>query len=114
MAAEDMQARLSGWAVAEAQKGCFGEDYDVAVTLTPQAAQTPQGVIPLPVWMLLIATRSPLLGEGPMYHMVPLGGPVPAEDFVRKQVTDGIAQLRNLRSSKLSGMNGHSKALAGT
>lgn len=113
MAAEDIHARVLGWALDEAGKACFGEEYGVSVSWAAQAAQTPQGVVLAPVWMLLLTAKSPLLGEGPMYHLVPLGSPLPLEDFTRKQVTDGIAALRALASRKLAPSNGHSKALAG-
>ncbi|HXT90552.1 MAG TPA: hypothetical protein VN714_14965 [Trebonia sp.] len=113
MTAADIHAQALAWALDAAQKASLGEDFGVAVSWSPQIAQTPNGAVPVPAWHLLLTARSPLLSEGPMYHLVPIGAPVPTEDFTRKQVTDGISQLRALSRQKLSSANGHAKAAAG-
>lgn len=113
MAAEDVQAQALAWALDETSKACFGEDYGVAVTWGPQPVQTPQGVFMVAAWMLLLTTRSPLIGDGPLFHLAPVGMNLPDEAQVRAQVTDGIGQLRTLRSKKLAGSNGKAPAPAG-
>ena len=66
-------------------------------------------------WQLAITARNPVLGEGTLFHAVPLGDPQkinlhvrPQEDVVRAAVADGIRLLRGLAKSKLAGSDGHS------
>lgn len=105
-----MVREAEGWAEDEIRKQAFGEDFDYAVTLQQGMVATPQGPRAVPVWTLLLTARSPLLGEGPLYHgPVPVGSPKPDEKAVREQVTEGIRLLRELAKSRLAGQNGHSK-----
>jgi hypothetical protein len=109
----DIHAGLSGWVTDELDRLRLGEAYDCAVTLLAGQLPTPQGVVTVPVWQLLITCRSPLLAEGPLFHFVPLPGPRPEEDAVRAAVADGLRQLRDLTASKLAAGNGHAKMLPG-
>ena len=103
----DILAEVKSWVADEIAKQRFGEDYAHAVTLGQAAMQTPQGLVPVPQFMMLITGRNPLLGEGPLFHgPVPVGFPRPEEKHVREQVADGLRQLRNLAASKLAGGNG--------
>jgi hypothetical protein len=106
----DISAEVTGWVADEIGKQRFGEDYGYAVMLAPSMLQTPQGPAQVPMWALLITARSPLLGQGPMYHgPVPLGVARPAEDEVRAQVTKGLKALRDLAASQLASANGHAR-----
>ena len=110
----DIQAEVLGWALDELDKQRFSEDYAAAVTFAPSPLQTPQGMRLVPAWLLLITARSPLLGEGPLYHgPVGIGAPRPEEKPVRAAVADGVRQLRDLAASKLAAGNGHAKAPLG-
>jgi len=107
----DIVAEVSGWVADEIGRQALGEEYAHAVTLGQAAMQAPQGVMPVPQFMLLITTRNPLLGEGPLFHgPVPVGFPRPGEQFVRAQVAEGLRLLRQLASSKLAGGNGKAPA----
>jgi hypothetical protein len=99
-----------GWAEDEISRQRFGEDYDYAISLGRAMAQTPQGPRPVPMWMLFLTARNPMLGEGPLYHgPVPVGAPKPVEAEVRAQVAEGLRLLRELAASKLAGANGHAR-----
>jgi hypothetical protein len=71
--------------------------------------QGPQGVQMIPAWMAVITMRNPLLGQGDLYHLAQLGAPRPEEDDVRRQVADGLRQLRELAQRQVAGSSGHSK-----
>lgn len=108
----DIHAEVLGWVLDEIGRQRMGEEFGAAVTWAPMPAQTPQGVITVPGWLLLITARNPLLGEGPLHHMANLGAPRPVEESTRKEVASGLRMLRDLAASKLAGSNGHAPALA--
>jgi hypothetical protein len=108
MAVTDLGAQAKAWALDEAAKQCFTEDYGCDVFCMAQAMQGPSGPVLVSVWVLVLTARNPLLGEGPLHHAVPVGSPVAAEENVRKEVGDGIRALRDLAASKLAGLNGAS------
>lgn len=110
MAACDIAAQVTAWAVAEVEAQCLGEEYGVSAAWVPAMAPTPEGPRQFPAWHLLITARNPLLGQGPLYHMVPVGIARPTQEQVRAQVTDGLRQLRDLASRTLAGANGNAKA----
>jgi hypothetical protein len=109
MAAQDIKAQVELWVISEIKKQGLGEDFGFAVTWGPAPVQTPQGVVVVPAWHLLLTCRNPLLGEGELYHMGQLGAPRPKEADVRREVASGVRQLRDLAASKLAGSNGHGK-----
>jgi hypothetical protein len=112
MAAQDIKRDLTAWIRDEIANTCFGEDYGYALSWAPVPAQGPQGMVAVPAWQLLITCPNPLLGQGDLYHMVPpqaLGFTRPREADVRREVADGIRQLRELAKSKISGSNGQPK-----
>jgi hypothetical protein len=109
----DMHAELLGWVLDEIGKQAMGQEYAAAIALGVGQVQAPQGVIAVPSWQLLLTARSPLLGEGPLWHMVPLAGPRPDSAHVREQVGDGLRQLRDLAASKLAQGNGHAPLARG-
>ena len=104
----DITAQVTAWALDEAGKQCFSEDYGLAVTWGPQQVSGPQGQGVASAWYLMITTRNPLLGQGRLVHVAPLGVPEPDEKTVREQVAAGIHALRELAARNLSPMNGHS------
>lgn len=107
MTITDLGAQARAWALDEAAKASLGEDFGVDVCWSPQPAQTPSGAIQaVPGWMLLITARNPLLGQNPLYHLVPVGAPAPGEAQVRAEVVRGIKALRDLAASKLTEVNG--------
>ena len=110
MPADDISAQVSAWVQDEMNKQRFGEDFGWSVSWGPQPVPTPGGMVVIPVWQALITCRNPLLGQGELFLLVQLGAPRPKEDDVRRQIADGVRQLRELAASKLSGANGHRKA----
>jgi hypothetical protein len=106
MAATDIQAEVSMWVADEVRQQCFTEDFGWSVTWAPAPVQTPAGVVIVPGWHLVLTTKSPLLGEGDLFHLAQLGAPRPAESFVRAEVGKGMTALRGLAKSKL---NGHAR-----
>ena len=103
----DIAAQVTAWALDEAAKLCFGEDYGIAVTWGPQQISGPQGAGVVSAWFLLVTARNPLLGQPRLCHIAPLGVPEPDEAAVREQAGAGIRQLRELAAKNLSTMNGH-------
>jgi hypothetical protein len=106
MAITDLGVQAKAWALDEASRRCFTEDYGCDLFGMAQAMQTAQGPMLIPVWVLVLTCRNPLLGEGPLHHTVPLGSPVVSEEQVRKAVAEGVRALRDLAASKLAGLNG--------
>lgn len=99
------------WVQDEIRKQRLGEEFGFAVNLGAAAVQTPRGMAQMPMWMLLITARNPLLTEGPLFHgPVPIGFPRPAEQIVRAEVAKGLNALRDLSASKLATGNGHTPA----
>ena len=109
MAVTDLGAQAKAWALDEAGRECFAEDFGCDVFCSPQVIQGPQGPQLIPVWVLVLTARNPLLGEGPLHHTVPVGSPAAKEDDVRKAVAEGMQALRDLAASKLAGVNGGAK-----
>ena len=108
MAAQDIRPQVEIWVLTEIRKLCLGEDYGFAVTWGPQALPNGQGgAVMVPQWMAVITARNPLLGEGELFHLANLGAPRPQEAHVRREVAEGIRQLRELAASKIRGSNGH-------
>jgi len=104
--AEDIHAEALGWVLDEIGKQAMGEQFGAAVTWAPMPVQTPQGVVTVPGWLLLITARNPLLGEGPLHHMANLGMPRPVEGSTRGEVAKGLRMLRDLAATKLARPNG--------
>jgi hypothetical protein len=111
MAAENIHALISLWVEDEVRGKCLADDYGWSVTLLAAPVQTPAGVQIMPLWHLLLTTRNPLLGEGPLFHFVGIPGPRPDENAVRGEVGKGMFALRDLASRKLAGGNGKPSAL---
>ena len=107
--AQDIRFEVEARVAAEVSNQAFGEAFGWAVTWGPAPVQTPQGTVLVPLWQLVLTCRNPLPGGGELFHMAQLGMPRPKEADVRREVASGIAQLRDLAKSKLSGSNGHAK-----
>ena len=107
---DDIRAQVTAWVEDEIRKQAFGVSYGWALTWGPAPVQTPDGVVVVPAaWQLLLTCGNPVLGEGELYHVAQVGAPRPKEDDVRREVAEGLRQLRDLAASKLSGLNGHGK-----
>lgn len=109
MAAQDIRAQVQGWVEDEISKQCFGEGYGWALTWGPAPVATPAGTVLVAAWQLLLTCGNPVLGEGELYHLAQLGAPRPKEEDVRREVGEGLRQLRELAASKLTGLNGRAK-----
>lgn len=105
MTATDLTAQALGWALDEAKKLCFTEDFGVSVTWAPMPVRGEMQI----GWLLLVTGRSPLLKEGAMFATAPGGFSVPDEAMIRAGVNEGIEALRKLRREKLGGANGRAK-----
>lgn len=92
MGAVDISAQVRAWALAEVEQQCFGEDFGVDVAW--DAVPTPGGV--QVGYRIVLSCPSPLLGQGPLFAMVPLLTSQPTAEQVREAVT---ALLQTLRSN---------------
>ena len=101
--ADDIHAQVCTWIASEIDKTGLGETYGYAVTWDRVAVQGPQGQVIIPAWHLLLTCRSPLLGQGDLFHLADLGVPRPVLATVRSAVAEGVGKLRDLAASKLAG-----------
>ena len=108
MTAFDVSAQVRAWALAEAGKQCFGEDF--GIDITPTAMPTPAGGVQAG-YLIIVSCRAPLLGQGPLFSMAPLLTPQPTEEQVAEAVTETMRQLRALSTQMLkapnASQNGH-------
>lgn len=74
------------------RKRKMGVEYGYDVTWMP--AQSPQGTVV--VYTLVLTRQSPLLGQGPLFHLMQVPSPRPTAGQVEDLVTDGIRQLSEL------------------
>jgi hypothetical protein len=112
--AASLQKQVLGWVLDEISKQRFGEEFGADVSWGAVQVPAQGGARMVPSWLLLLTARNPVLGEGPLYHLAPLGlTPVPEQAAVRAAVTRGLKMLRDLAASKLTVGNGHPPALAG-
>lgn len=88
----DQAAEIRGYLAASISKRRLGVEYGYDVTWAP--VQTPQGM--LAVYTLLLSRGSPLLGQGPLFHLAQIPSPRPTAEMVDVQVADGMRQLAEL------------------
>jgi hypothetical protein len=110
MAAQDIRTEAGSWVADEIGKQCLGEDFGWSVTWAPVPAPGPAGPVAVAAWIAVITMRNPLLGQGELYHLAQLGAPRPREADVRREVADGLRQLRELAARQVRGSNGHARA----
>jgi hypothetical protein len=113
MGAQDIRAETEAWVADQVGNVCFGEEYGFAVAWGPAPVQAPQGAVMIPVWQLVLTARNPIVTEPALYHLAVLGQPRPKEADVRREVNEGIRQLRDLARSKVTGLNGAKAAVPG-
>lgn len=101
MAAIDNGAKLRAAALAAIDKQCFGEDF--GFDAAPSLGQGPNGVVVL--YTLIVTKKSPLLGQGPLVHVVNLPTPAPTAEQVEQAVTEAMKGLRDLSSKILTDGN---------
>jgi hypothetical protein len=105
--ATDVSAQVRTWALAEATRQCFGEDFGIDIVLN--AAQTPSGV--QVGYLIVVSCRSPLLGQGPLFSLALLPTPQPTEQQITTLVRDRMRDLRELHAKTLTtpnaAQNGH-------
>lgn len=100
MAAIDIAAKVRSAALAAIEKQCFGEDFGVDAAV---------GVVPSPtsgamvVYTIIVTKKSPLLGQGPLVHVVQLPSPDPTTEQVEQAVTVAMSGLRDLSTKILTG-----------
>jgi hypothetical protein len=112
-AAQDIRPQVEAWVIDEIRKCALGEQYGFAVTWGPQPVPNGQGgAVLVPAWACVITCQNPLLGQGDLYHLAQLGAPRPKEADVRREVADGIRQLRDLARTKIGEPNGHAQQTA--
>ena len=108
MSVTDVSAQVRTWALAEAGKQCFGEDFsiDAALHLMPK----PDGSVQAG-YVIVVSCRAPLLGQGPLFSVAPLPTPQPTEEQVAAVITETMRQLRMLSAQMLKApkatQNGH-------
>lgn len=108
MTAVDVSAQVRAWALAEAGRQCFGEDFgvDAVLNLVPQ----PGGGVQVG-YLIVVSCRAPLLGQDPLFSMAPLLTPQPSEEQVTEVITETMRQLRALSAQMLraprASQNGH-------
>jgi hypothetical protein len=74
----------------------FGVDYGFDVCWTAAQVPTPQGPRMMPVYMILITRRSPLLGQPALSHLAQIPYPRPADAQIDEQVAEGMRLLAEL------------------
>ena len=112
MTSFSIAAQVESWvdATIAAETTVSGDEYGRHVQMA--AVQTPQG--DAIVWLILLTTRSPLLGQPPLGATIKLPGNVPSEAEVGREVRDAIAALRkdfDARKRPEAATNGHGPAL---
>lgn len=95
----DQDTEIRDLVEASISKRKMGVDYGFDVTWQPAQAQTPAGVQNIVVYTIVLTRRSPLLGQGPLYHLAQIPSPRPTPEQVDEQVADGICQLAALHES---------------
>lgn len=107
MTVTDVSAQVRTWALAEAGRQCFGEDFGIDIALN--AVPTPAGV--QVAYLIAASCRAPLLGQGPLFALAPLLTPQPTEEQVSEAVTELLRQLRAMSAQMLKApkvtQNGH-------
>jgi hypothetical protein len=92
----DQDAEIRDLVEASISKRRAGVDYVFDVTWQPAQMQTPGGVQNVVVYTIVLTRRSPLLGQGPLYHLAQIPSPRPTPEQVDEQISDGIRQLAAL------------------
>jgi hypothetical protein len=110
MGAIDIAAKVRSAALAAVERQCFGEDFGVIATAV--VAPTPTGGFAV-LHTLVVSTRSPLLGQGPLVNVTQIQAPDPTGEQVEQAVTGAMKGLREL-SSKILNDQGNTPALGGT
>lgn len=100
MGASDTMAKLRSTALATIERNCFGEDF--AFDATTVVAPTPAGGV-MVAYTLILTTRSPLLGQGPLMNVMQIPSPAPTAEQVEQVVIEGMKGLRALSTKILSG-----------
>ena len=95
----DQSEEIRGHLAASISKRRMGVDYGYDVTWQPAQVQTPAGPSMMPVYMILITRRSPLLGQGPLSHLAQLAVARPTAEQVDAAVAEGIRLLAELFES---------------
>lgn len=103
MAAADQSEEARAWLRAEIDAQCFGEDFGFDVA--PQVLPSGDGM----AYMILITTRSPLLGKPPLMHMAGVPASRLTAEIVKQVVTGGLRALRDLSAQTLATANGNAQ-----
>ncbi len=107
MPAFDLTARITGWALDEAQRQSFTDQVGVAVSMRLQAAATRAGIMQQAEWVIVLTLPTGLVGRAPLVAPVRIGAAQPGEKDVRAAVTAGLEQLRQSRTALRAPSNGH-------
>jgi hypothetical protein len=107
MTVVDINNQIRAWALAEAGKQAFGQDF--GIDITPNLIDTAAG--PQVAYLIYASCRSPLLGNGPLFSVAQLPTPQPSEQQIAEAITGLLRNLRDLSAQALktprAGQNGH-------
>lgn len=110
MSATDIAGKVRAAALAAVDKNCFGEDFGVDASAV--VAPSPGGGV-MVLYTLILSTRSPLLGSGPLVNVTQIQSPDPSGEQVEQAVVQAMAGLRELSGKILADRN-NAPALGGT
>jgi hypothetical protein len=83
---------------AAIEKRRFGVDYGYDVSWQIAQLPTPAGPRSCAVYSILLTRRSPLLGQGDLFHVAQIPSPRPSAELVDEQVAEGIRLLEELHA----------------
>lgn len=107
MSAVDVSAQVRAWALAEAGRQSFGDDFgvDAVLTVVPGPASAQVG------YLIVVSCRAPLLGQGPLFSMAVVPSPQPTEEQVAEVITATMRDVRALSAQMIkapkAAQNGH-------
>lgn len=102
MSAIDNGAKLRTAALAAIERACLGEDF--GFDAAPMLGQAPNGST-MVIYSLILTKKSPLLGQGPLAHVVHLPSLAPTTEQVEQAVGEAMKGLRDLSTKILT--DGH-------
>lgn len=102
MTAIDNGAKLRAAALAAIERQCFGEDFGFDAALVVAPSPTGGAMV---VYQLVMTTKNPLLGQGPLVNVTQLTSPDPTAEQVEQAVTSAMKGLRELSTKILTDGN---------
>lgn len=100
MGAVDQSEEARAWLRTEIELQCFGEEFGFDVA--PQVLPSGDGM----VYVVVLTTRSPLLGQSPLMHVAGVPASRLTPELVKHVVTSGLRALRQLSVQTMAAGNG--------